>query len=83
MSTVRLTVHIDEKGQGVIKEPLPLSPGDHEVILVIPEPEDEKETLGWMLASSKSLSAIWDNEEDAIYDEYLVRHGGTGSVPES
>lgn len=33
------------------------------------------------MASAKSLAAIWDNEDDAIYDEYLVRHDRTGTVP--
>lgn len=77
MSTVRLTIHIDEKGQGVLKEPLPLPPGDHEVFLVIRDLEDDAETRAWTLASMKSFEAIWDNEDDAIYDDYLVRDSGT------
>ena len=82
MSTMLITLHIDEKGQGVLKEPLPLPQGDHRVAFVIRDPEEEKESYLWMIASSKVLSEIWDNEDDAIYDDYLVRDSSTSPVSE-
>ena len=81
MSTVRLTIHLDEKRQGESKEPLPLAPGDHEVFLVIRDLKDDEETRAWTMAPAKSLAAVWDNEDDSIYDEYLVRHDRTDTVP--
>ncbi len=41
---VRLTIHNDEKGQGGLKESLPLPLGDHKVLLVIRDPKDDEET---------------------------------------
>ena len=39
--------------------------------LSYPEPESETALVrNWMNASMSSLMEVWDNEEDAVYDEY-------------
>ncbi len=36
-----------------------------------PEPESETALVhDWLNASLSSLMEVWDNEEDAVYDEY-------------
>jgi len=41
-------------------------------LLNLPGPEAETETVlvsDWLRASSRSLREVWDNEEDAVYDQ--------------
>lgn len=41
-------------------------------LLNLPGPETETETVlvsDWLSASSRSLREVWDNEEDAVYDQ--------------
>jgi hypothetical protein len=42
--------------------------------LSIPEGESEADLLAdWLVASSPALREVWDNEEDAVYDDFPER----------
>jgi len=42
--------------------------------LSIPEGESEADLLAdWLVASSSALREVWDNEEDAVYDDLPER----------
>ena len=33
----------------------------------------KKEKIGWMILAEKSMSKIWDNKEDEIWNSYLKK----------
>lgn len=46
-------------------------PAEQDVIVLFEDEEltDEEERAGWMRLSEGSLQKVWDNPDDAIYDE--------------
>ncbi len=47
-------------------------PKDTEVLVVIPEQEDEKELNRQLQSATETVFAkLWDNKEDEIWNEYL------------
>jgi len=47
-------------------------PKDIEVLVVIPEQEDEKELRSQLRSTAEVVFAkIWDNKEDEVWNEYL------------
>lgn len=55
---------IIENGWAKPVEPLPFREGT-EVIIIALDSQDER----WHLGISPSIKAMWDNPDDAIYDE--------------
>jgi hypothetical protein len=41
--------------------------------------EEDFQPLNWK--SDPVLAELWDNEEDAVYDEIFARRSGSGPVP--
>lgn len=37
--------------------------------------DQRSEDLGWSFASNKSLERLWDNDEDAMYDDWRKLYG--------
>jgi hypothetical protein len=37
-----------------------------------PASEEDEENQFWLLASLSSMKAIWDNEEDDVYEQLLT-----------
>jgi hypothetical protein len=47
-------------------------PKDMEVLVVIPEQEDEKEPRSQLQIAAEAVFAkLWDNKEDEVWNEYL------------
>ena len=47
-------------------------PEDVEVLVVIPEPDDEKALCSQLQGAAEAVFAeLWDNEEDEVWSEYL------------
>jgi len=47
-------------------------PKDVEVLVVIPEQEDERELRSQLQSAAEAVFAnLWDNKEDQVWNEYL------------
>ena len=47
-------------------------PEDVQVLVVVPEQEDERELRGQLqMAAEITFAKLWDNEEDEAWNEYL------------
>lgn len=47
-------------------------PEDVQVLVVVPEQEDERELHGQLqMAGEIAFARLWDNEEDEVWNEYL------------
>ena len=63
-----IKAHFDGKTIKVPKELRKAPPGD--VLLIIPErsrqPDD---SVSWLKAQETAFAKVWDNDEDAVYDQ--------------
>ena len=66
MQSLHTTAHFEPDGSVTLKAPGLAAPGEHRVLIVL---EDQASAaMEAMIASEPSLSRIWNNEEDDIYD---------------
>ena len=75
MKALELVGEVDEQRQLHAALPAYATPGTVRVLVLWPEVEESEAALhaDWMTASRASLQEVWDNEEDAIYDELPAR----------
>ena len=72
MQTVWAVIH---DGRIEPSEPVELPEGTRVLVTVFPDDAllSEDERRFWLLASEKSLSAVWDNAEDDAYAKLLEK----------
>ena len=75
MKALELVGEVDEQRQLRATLPEGATPGTVRVLVLWPEAAESEDALhtDWMAASRASLQEVWDNEEDAIYDELPAR----------
>lgn len=51
--------------------PVTLAPNTRLLVTILESPEDEQQSLVYraMAASEEACAQIWDNDEDAVYDD--------------
>jgi predicted DNA-binding antitoxin AbrB/MazE fold protein len=70
---VAITTKIEaiyENGKLVLSQPLPLPENSH--VLVTIESEDA-EREAWLKLSEQSLTKVWDNADDDVFNELLSK----------
>lgn len=71
MDTILKTVPAHFDGKEIkLDVPLTLQPNTPLLVVILDSPEPQEGLVySAMAASEKALKAIWDNDEDAVYDE--------------
>lgn len=77
MKAFELVGEVDEARRLHAVLPESATPGRVRVIVLLPEADeadDEASTVNdWLAVSTPSLREVWDNDEDAIYDDLPAR----------
>jgi hypothetical protein len=71
MQAVRILTKPEKDGELILKD-LPVRKGISVEVIILSAREGETEAAlvaDWLGASLPSLREVWDNEEDAIYDQ--------------
>ena len=60
---------IYENGKLVLQQPLPLPEHSHVRVTIESDPERER----WLKLSEQSLTQVWDNRDDDVFNQLLSK----------